>query len=59
VEARHDPDVVDNLRARGHQVQLADPWSLGRTCAAGRDPGTGFLIAAANSRGRQAYAVGR
>jgi gamma-glutamyltranspeptidase/glutathione hydrolase len=59
VEARHDPEVVDDLRARGHLVELADPWSLGRTCAAGRDPATGFLIAAANPRGRQAYAVGR
>jgi len=59
VEARHDPGVVDDLRARGHQVELADPWSLGRTCAAGRDPATGFLVAAANPRGRQAYAAGR
>jgi gamma-glutamyltranspeptidase/glutathione hydrolase len=59
VEARHDPEVVDDLRARGHLVELTDPWSLGRTCAAGRDPATGFLIAAANPRGRQAYAVGR
>jgi gamma-glutamyltranspeptidase / glutathione hydrolase len=59
VEARHDPEVVDDLRARGHLVELADPWSLGRTCAAGRDPATGFLLAAANPRGRQAYAVGR
>jgi gamma-glutamyltranspeptidase/glutathione hydrolase len=59
VEARHDPEVVDDLRARGHLVELADPWSLGRTCAAGRDPATGFLVAAANPRGRQAYAVGR
>jgi gamma-glutamyltranspeptidase/glutathione hydrolase len=59
VEARHDPEVVDDLRARGHLVGLADPWSLGRTCAAGRDPATGFLVAAANPRGRQAYAAGR
>jgi gamma-glutamyltranspeptidase/glutathione hydrolase len=59
VEARHDPEVVEELRARGHQVELAEPWSLGRTCAAGRDPATGFLVAAANPRGRQAYAVGR
>jgi gamma-glutamyltranspeptidase/glutathione hydrolase len=59
LEARHDPQVVDDLRARGHLVELAEPWSLGRTCAAGRDPATGFLVAAANPRGRQAYAVGR
>jgi gamma-glutamyltranspeptidase/glutathione hydrolase len=59
VEARHDPEVVEDLRARGHLVELADPWSLGRTCAAGRDPASGFLVAAANPRGRQAYAAGR
>src|SRR5829696_3606431 len=59
VEARHDPEVADDLRARGHLVELTDPWSLGRTCAAGHDPATGFLVAAANPRGRQAYAVGR
>jgi gamma-glutamyltranspeptidase/glutathione hydrolase len=59
LEARHDPATVDGLRERGHLVEVADPWSLGRTCAAGRDPATGFLKAAANPRGRQAYAVGR
>jgi gamma-glutamyltranspeptidase / glutathione hydrolase len=59
LEAGHDPATVDGLRERGHLVEVADPWSLGRTCAAGRDPATGFLMAAANPRGRQAYAVGR
>jgi len=59
VEAGHDPAVIEGLRARGHLVEVAEPWSLGRTCAAGRDPATGFLVAAANPRGRQAYAVGR
>ena len=59
VEARHDPAAIEALRRRGHRVEVADPWSLGRTCAAGRDPASGFLIAAANPRGRQAYAVGR
>ena len=59
VEASHDPATIDGLRRRGHLVEVAEPWSLGRTCAAGRDPATGFLVAAANPRGRQAYAVGR
>jgi gamma-glutamyltranspeptidase / glutathione hydrolase len=59
VEARHDPAAIEALRRRGHRVEVADPWSLGRTCAAGRDPASGFLVAAANPRGRQAYAVGR
>jgi gamma-glutamyltranspeptidase/glutathione hydrolase len=59
VEGRLDPATVTGLRARGHLVEAAGPWSLGRTCAAGRDPSTGMLVAAANPRGRQAYAVGR
>jgi gamma-glutamyltranspeptidase / glutathione hydrolase len=59
VEARHHPAAVGGLRARGHLVELAGPWSLGRTCVAGRDLSTGFLLAAANPRGRQGYAAGR
>jgi gamma-glutamyltranspeptidase / glutathione hydrolase len=59
VEARHDPATVRALADRGHRVEVAEPWSLGRTCVAGRDPATGFLVAAANPRGRQAYAAGR
>jgi gamma-glutamyltranspeptidase / glutathione hydrolase len=58
VEGRLDRAVA-GLRARGHLVQVAGPWSQGRTCAAGRDPATGLLVAAANPRGHQAYAVGR
>src|SRR4029453_10988668 len=58
VEASHDPATLEGLRGRGHLVEVAEPWSLGRTCAAGRDPATGFLVAAANPRGRAAYAVG-
>jgi gamma-glutamyltranspeptidase / glutathione hydrolase len=58
VEERLAPAVA-GLRARGHLVEVAGPWSLGRTCAAGRDLDTGLLAAAANPRGHQAYAVGR
>jgi gamma-glutamyltranspeptidase/glutathione hydrolase len=59
VEDRFDPKVVAGLRARGHDVQVAGGWSLGRLSAVGRDPRTGFLKAAANPRGMQGYAVGR
>jgi gamma-glutamyltranspeptidase/glutathione hydrolase len=59
VEAGHDPATLQGLADRGHLVEVAEPWSMGRTCAAGRDPATGFLVAAANPRGRQAYAAGR
>ncbi|MFI5833657.1 gamma-glutamyltransferase family protein [Micromonospora sp. NPDC051300] len=59
VEDRMDPDVLAGLRARGHTVRRADPWSLGRLCAVTRDPRTGVLSAAANPRGAQGYAAGR
>ncbi|HEX2133909.1 MAG TPA: gamma-glutamyltransferase family protein [Actinophytocola sp.] len=59
VESRTDPAVLDDLRRRGHDVTVVEPWSLGRMSAASRDRGTGLLRAAANPRGMQGYAVGR
>ncbi|MFF0016511.1 gamma-glutamyltransferase family protein [Streptomyces sp. NPDC005374] len=59
VEARTDPEVVAELRRRGHDVTVGEPWSEGRLCAVARDPETGVLSAAANPRGMQGYAVGR
>ncbi len=59
VESRIGAGVIDELRRRGHRVTVSDPWSLGRVSAAGVEPGTGFLRAAANPRGAQGYAVGR
>ncbi|MET7473309.1 gamma-glutamyltransferase [Streptomyces sp. NPDC005648] len=59
LESRTDPAVVAELRRRGHDVTLGDPWSEGRLCAVARDPRTGVLSAAANPRGMQGYAVGR
>ncbi|GLP66972.1 gamma-glutamyltransferase [Streptomyces sp. TUS-ST3] len=59
VEARTDPRVVEELRRRGHDVTVGEPWSEGRLCAVARDPETGVLSAGANPRGMQGYAVGR
>ncbi len=50
--------VINDLRARGHVVHVAEPWSVGRLTAALRDP-DGVLRAAATPRLMQAYAVGR
>ncbi|UWR31728.1 gamma-glutamyltransferase family protein (plasmid) [Sulfitobacter sp. W002] len=50
--------VIDALRARGHIVTVAEPWSVGRMTAALRSP-DGSLQAAATPRLMQAYAVGR
>jgi len=59
VESRVGDAVVAGLRARGHQVEVVDPWSLGRLSAVSRDVATGLLRAAANPRGQQGYAIGR
>jgi gamma-glutamyltranspeptidase/glutathione hydrolase len=57
-EANFGEAVLDDLRARGHGITVADPWTVGRLTAARRDP-DGLLRAAATPRMMQAYAVGR
>ena len=59
VESRLGDDVIGQLRRRGHDVTVGEPWSEGRLCAVARDPETGVLSAGANPRGMQGYAVGR
>lgn len=62
VESRFSSDVIDSLRARGHEVHVGDAWSEGRlsACRRSRDShGRLVLRAAANPRGSQGYAVGR
>jgi gamma-glutamyltranspeptidase/glutathione hydrolase len=59
VEERVGPEVIAELRRRGHRVVVSDGWSLGRLSAVARDPRTGVLSAAANPRGMQGYAAGR
>jgi len=57
LEGRFPADVIGDLRDRGHEVTVADDWSLGRVSAVARE--NGLLKAAANPRGMQGYAVGR
>jgi gamma-glutamyltranspeptidase / glutathione hydrolase len=57
IESRAGDDVIAALRARGHDVSVRPPWSLGRISAVARSGG--FLYAAANPRGMQGYAAGR
>ncbi|EXU68199.1 gamma-glutamyltransferase [Streptomyces sp. PRh5] len=59
VESRIGEPALAELRRRGHDVVVGEPWSEGRLCAVARDPETGVLLAAANPRGAQGYAVGR
>jgi gamma-glutamyltranspeptidase / glutathione hydrolase len=57
VEGRFAPATLDDLRRRGHQVEVGEDWSLGRVCAAAKDGE--LLKAAANPRFMQNYAIGR
>ena len=50
--------MVDDLRRRGHDVEVSGPWTLGRVTAVAREE-DGLLKAGANPRGMQGYAVGR
>ncbi|MBO0609042.1 gamma-glutamyltransferase [Myceligenerans salitolerans] len=59
VEDRLGADVITALSARGHRITRAGDWTLGRLSAVTREPSTGVLGAAANSRGAQGYAAGR
>lgn len=59
VEDRVPELTREDLFARGHELTVGGPWTLGRLCAVARDPETGLLSAGANPRGMQGYAVGR
>jgi len=58
VEERAGAATVEGLRARGHEVEVSGPWSLGRVSAVGRER-DGQLKAGSNPRGMQGYAAGR
>ena len=58
LESRFGARTIAELERRGHEVTLAQPWSLGRVSAVAREP-DGLLRAGANARGMQGYAVGR
>jgi gamma-glutamyltranspeptidase / glutathione hydrolase len=58
VEDRAGEETIEGLQARGHEVEVSGPWSLGRVSAVSRTP-DGELKAAANPRGMQGYAAGR
>jgi gamma-glutamyltranspeptidase / glutathione hydrolase len=57
IESRASAAVIEELRRRGHLVNVRPAWSLGRVSAVARR--NGVLYAAANPRGMQGYAVGR
>jgi gamma-glutamyltranspeptidase/glutathione hydrolase len=57
IEDRFGPDVLGELERRGHRLNVADGWSLGRLCAASLS--NGLIKAAATPRHMEAYAIGR
>jgi gamma-glutamyltranspeptidase/glutathione hydrolase len=57
-ESRISPEVLDDLRSRGHKVDVDGPWSHGQVTAVTRER-NGVLSGAASPRGRVAYVMGR
>lgn len=58
IEGRYAPEVLADLQARGHAVEMGGEWSEGRLTGARLEP-DGQIFAGANPRGMQGYAVGR
>ncbi len=58
VEGRVPGPVIEELRARGHAVEVVGDWSLNYTTAATFDGERGLVEAAASSRGERNYALG-
>jgi gamma-glutamyltranspeptidase / glutathione hydrolase len=57
VEGRFSDETVEELRRRGHDVDVMDDWSQGRLTAVSQE--NGMLKAGANPRFMQTYAIGR
>jgi gamma-glutamyltranspeptidase/glutathione hydrolase len=61
LESRYPQSTVEELRRRGHQVEVGGPWSEGRLSACSREVSgaSAILRAGANPRGMQGYAIVR
>ena len=57
MEAGFDPQVIEDLRMRGHKVSVVDRWSFGSAKLIVRDGDTGTWMAGADPR-REGYAIG-
>ena len=60
VEGRLEPSVVEELRRRGHQVEVWEDWTgrMGKVCGIEIDRKRGILRGGADPR-REPYAIGR
>lgn len=57
MESGFEPEVIDSLRKKGHQVSVVDRWSFGSAKIIVREAETGTFMAGADPR-RGAYALG-
>jgi gamma-glutamyltranspeptidase/glutathione hydrolase len=57
MEAGFDPQVISDLRQKGHKISIVDRWSFGSAKVIVRDQDTETLMAGADPR-REGYALG-
>ncbi len=57
-ESRVPKDVIEELERRGHQVELAEPWSAGKVMAIRYDEANGVIAGGASPKGDIGYALG-
>jgi gamma-glutamyltranspeptidase/glutathione hydrolase len=58
-EGRIPATVIEDLRGRGHQVEVIAEWASGEVTAVRFDPKSGLIEGAASPRSGAAYAIGR
>jgi gamma-glutamyltranspeptidase/glutathione hydrolase len=58
IEPSAGAEAIAALAARGHRVEVSEPWAIGRLSAVSRQS-DGLLRGAATPRLMQAYAIGR
>jgi gamma-glutamyltranspeptidase/glutathione hydrolase len=57
-EGRIPPATLNDLRRRGHDVQVAGEWANGRVLAIRTDPERGLIFGGASPRIETGYAIG-
>ena len=58
MESNISGKTIEDLKQRGHEVLLTDPWSNGKVMAIHYDKKTGMIAGAVSARGNIGYAIG-